>query len=287
MRLPAIRAELADALLATIPDAPDSVRRAAVHLRAAELYWVSAEMTRVSLDASTDLPDWTPAAALPAAVGLLVWEQGTPAMPARSVPREHWPTSPLGVPVPPQMPIDAILWAQHGGRVHLTALTRVDRLRALVPGADEQGVPRVTLWPLVVVEPIVSDEVITVGDMVGPGAGLVALLGATWIMMQQPTVATGRRVTPTQPGAARLPGGQLSGVTIIDLRRLDVVRDDVPDPDDAGRVYRHRWVVRGHWRQQAHGPHHSQRRPVWVPSHVKGPPGAPLLATEHVHVWRR
>lgn len=36
------------------------------------------------------------------------------------------------------------------------------------------------------------------------------------------------------------------------------------------------WVVRGHWRQQACGPNHSERRPVFVLPYVKGPEDAPL-----------
>lgn len=36
------------------------------------------------------------------------------------------------------------------------------------------------------------------------------------------------------------------------------------------------WVVRGHWRQQACGPNHSERRPVFVLPHVKGPDDKPL-----------
>ena len=35
-------------------------RRHALHFQAAELYWVTRDMTRVALDASTDMPPWTP-----------------------------------------------------------------------------------------------------------------------------------------------------------------------------------------------------------------------------------
>lgn len=52
-------------------------------------------------------------------------------------------------------------------------------------------------------------------------------------------------------------------------------------------AWRRRHVVRGHWRQQAHGPRRSLRRTTWVPPHTKGPAGAPFLPTETVFVWRR
>lgn len=81
------------------------------------------------------------------------------------------------------------------------------------------------------------------------------------------------------------------GVTLVDLRRaaVDHTIDTTGDGSGTGngREYRHRWVVRGHWRQQPHGPQRSQRRPVWIESHLKGPAGGPLLATDQVRVWRR
>lgn len=52
------------------------------------------------------------------------------------------------------------------------------------------------------------------------------------------------------------------------------------------RRYHHRWVVSGHWRQQAYGPGRVLRRPTWIAPHVKGPDDAPLLTTPKVNVWR-
>lgn len=41
------------------------------------------------------------------------------------------------------------------------------------------------------------------------------------------------------------------------------------------------WLVRGHWRQQAHGPQHAQRRLTWIEPYWKGADGAPLVMHEH------
>lgn len=38
---------------------------------------------------------------------------------------------------------------------------------------------------------------------------------------------------------------------------------------------------------QPHGPERALRRQQWIPAYIKGPDGAPLLATERVNVWRR
>jgi hypothetical protein len=115
------------------------------------------------------------------------------------------------------------------------------------------------------------------------------LLGATWLLMGQPhlaenSVRPGPDRRTAQPAAATRPS---KAVTVVDLRRQvppPAVRD--ADTQPAWRAS-HRWVVRGHWRQQACGPGRSQRRPVWIEPHVKGPDGAPLLAAEKVMVWRR
>lgn len=103
--------------------------------------------------------------------------------------------------------------------------------------------------------------------------------------MQPPTVAQPRHVTGAGgSGKSWTPAERT--VSIVDLRRL-ATRPHEPDPDHPGREYYHRWYVRGHWRQQAHGPARSLRRPTWVPGYIKGPEGAPMLETETVMVWRR
>ncbi len=44
---------------------------------------------------------------------------------------------------------------------------------------------------------------------------------------------------------------------------------------DVARVYKVRWVVRGHWRNQPYGPERALRRLTWIEPHWKGPEGAP------------
>jgi hypothetical protein len=117
---------------------------------------------------------------------------------------------------------------------------------------------------------------------------VVAALASAWLLMQQPLLVDRTRERadkPTVRAYARdgLPSPE---VTVVDLRRQYTPQDRDPDAG-SGRHYRHRWIVSGHWRNQPHGPGQSLRRQTWVPSHVKGPEGAPLLSTEKVNVWRR
>src|ERR1044071_10524734 len=94
-----------------------------------------------------------------------------------------------------------------------------------------------------------------------------------------------RTRAPPQPSPrAGLP---VPEVTVVDLRRQYTPQDQDPGDETGGRHYKHRWVVSGHWRNQAYGKERALRRQTWVPAHMKGPEGAPLLATEKVNVWRQ
>lgn len=120
---------------------------------------------------------------------------------------------------------------------------------------------------------------------------IVAALAAAWLLMQQPVLVEQSMVRPSAGEARSLAraGQGDPAVTVTALRRQYVpgAGDAAEGTDVAGRRYRHRWVVSGHWRNQAHGPGRSLRRQTWVPAYVKGPDGAPLLSTERVNVWRR
>jgi hypothetical protein len=70
-------------------------------------------------------------------------------------------------------------------------------------------------------------------------------------------------------------------VTVVKLRRAKYV-----DTDYLGERHvdwSHRWLVRGHWRNQACGPGRTQRQRIWIPSHIKGPEDKPLVQSEKVY----
>ena len=248
----------------------DRTRRDLERYRESELFWVTRDMTRVAMDASTDIPAWTPATTVPAATGLLIW--------AEPLPRLCW----YGTKQLPYVTADAVQWVHDGKFVDIDIMTRTDQLVA-EGHLDKPG----RRGPFVKVRGVVlrANEPTPIDKYV-PAAepGLIAALGATWTLMQIPTVATPRQITGAG-GSGRQWQNQQRTVSIIDLRRLE--HRDTSATDSAGRAYRHRWYVRGHWREQAHGPRQSLRRPTWIPGYIKGPPGAPLLELERVNVWRR
>lgn len=44
----------------------------------------------------------------------------------------------------------------------------------------------------------------------------------------------------------------------------------------------HRFIVQGHWRHQAHGPHHSERKLIFIEPHYKGPAFTELINNPHL-----
>lgn len=49
------------------------------------------------------------------------------------------------------------------------------------------------------------------------------------------------------------------------------------DGTGEGREYKHRWIVSGHFRWQAHGPDRELRKLIYIEPYLKGPEGLPLL----------
>jgi hypothetical protein len=263
----------------TSPDTAPALDALAVILEAADLFWVQQDMAALAMHAGEQL-----AAARwatfdrPAPCGLLYWQDGIGHMDYQGV----------------QIPVEACAWGPHQGEMMLWLLMSRDLLGA------EFAVNRPD-WTLVTEEipPLVpfygatipvTDEPLSMIE-VNPKLPrpVVAALASAWLLMQQPLLIDRTRERADKPTARAYVRDGLPApeVTVVDLRRQYTPQDQDPDAGTGSRRYRYRWVVSGHWRNQAYGPGQSLRRQTWVPSHVKGPEGAPLLSTEKVNVWRR
>lgn len=93
-----------------------------------------------------------------------------------------------------------------------------------------------------------------------------------WAVPRRP-----RRVTRAQQRQATQEGIRTptTGVRIVDLRRREPSSDSVADTTQRNAPD-HRFNVRGHWRNQAHGPKRSLRKRVWVKEYIKGPDHLPV-----------
>lgn len=252
----------------------------AMHLSQAEFYWAKADMVALAVAAGEQLleTNWD-ITVRPSAAGLIYFQGGVGMRDCG-----------LG-----QLPIDAAVWGSVAGRCHVWFMVDRRRLAEAAKGLTDAAarmlpdagnilertpplMPVSALWrPL--------DEPTGRGDT----DALMFTLNAAWLLMQQPTLLdrTSERPERSQRQAYARTGRSIPEVSVIDLRRAYVPQDRDPDAGGDGRTYRHRWVVSGHWRNQAHGPERTLRRRQWIPSYVKGPDGAPLLVTEKVNVWRR
>ena len=254
----------------------------------AEMYWVTDAMARIALDASQDIPG-SDFADMPSPTGLIVLEKPLPPVrlpsPIRLYDRR------TGHPLPEKfsdpVPLDAILWSAGSDSIRLNLCTRSTRL----PGRGLVGSP-----PL---EPVIDMgfkspldfEKIDDKDSVADKIGISAWLATAWHLMTIPTTAS---VTPATVAKPKKPGvskntqepRQVRDVKIVDLRPLHHHSEETAKAGDRNTPG-HRWVVRGHWRNQPYGKKRAKRRVQWVESYIKGPDGAPLVERAIVNVWRR
>ncbi|MET8571849.1 hypothetical protein [Streptomyces sp. NPDC004783] len=262
----------------TGPEVAPGLDALANMLEVGDLFWVQQDMAALAMHAGQQLAAarWA-TADRPAPCGLLFWQDGIGHMDYQGV----------------RIPVEACAWSPYKGEMMLWLLMSRDRLVAETAAASH-------MWALVTEE--IPPLIPLYGATLPAGADpvsmadidpqlpqpVVAALASAWLLMQQPLLIDRTRERADKPTARAYARDGLPApeVTVVDLRRQYTPQDRDPDAG-SGRHYKHRWIVSGHWRNQPYGPGRSLRRQTWVPSHVKGPEGAPLLSTEKVNVWRR
>lgn len=114
------------------------------------------------------------------------------------------------------------------------------------------------------------------------------LLAALWQLSSQTSITETVEAAPDRATQRRLArrGHEVPNVRIVNLASRRRAQGGQSGDTEASREYQRRWIVDGHWRQQAYGPQWSQRRPVYIAPHIKGPEDKPLVTPEPVKVWR-
>jgi hypothetical protein len=113
------------------------------------------------------------------------------------------------------------------------------------------------------------------------------VLRVAWTLLNSPeeTEVTATRVTETRVSAGKERRGNPRDreVSVIDIRPPSPVhRGSGGEPIE----HDHRWIVRGHWRNQPWGKKRTLRRRIWIDEHVVGPKDKPLLNRPKVNVVR-
>jgi hypothetical protein len=236
-----------------------------------ELYWVTGPMTTLALEAAATMPPFVVDEEMPCPNGLIAYADGLPALP-------H-PGGQEGV-----TRVRLMTWVRAGGKVVVqTFAAGTDAPDDARRRWHAAGIGALRWYTVATTDLTVGQEV-DEERLTPTERACVFLLGATWHLMQMPTLAEPRTQQAGSDKKGRTPRGR-TPVQLIDLRRL---AERHTETDESGRHYTHRFVVRGHWRRQPHGPGRSQVRLQFIEPHIKGPAGAPLLTTrDHVNVWRR
>lgn len=228
----------------------------------AVLWWVRPDMARLAWDAAKTLPENTRLLeAIPAPKGILVWE-GTPLVSGVLLTSKYWDEQ-------RDTPIHGVTWEVTARGVEVGTLIYDP------PGAEELCYMPFTAY-------------LYIGQL---KKDLEAYLTATFLLATQPRIgqitqhdSTPRRRRYIPPG----PGDITTGVNLVSLRE-NAARLPTEEPNEGEKKWglSVRFMVRGHWRNQACGEKLGQRRPVYVAPYLKGPEDAPLKSSETVFVWRR
>lgn len=224
-------------------------------LSKAELWWVTPAMTKLVYVAAPDLPPqqilWDQ---LPSQSGILIWE-GSLGLTVEDV-IEYRDGEEIVAP----REITGAFWA-----------------------LDKGGIG---------VGPIVKNPYAPLGAYAASWAQdrLTRYLVTTWLLASQPTV--GR--TYSQAASLRRAYAKhldlpmtITTATLRTIARSTDESDEETVTGSSHDSYSHRFLVRGHWRDQACGPKRSMRKPTWVVPYIKGPEDKPLVVKDKVNLWRR
>lgn len=279
----------------------------AVALRAAELFFVAKDMTRMAVSAGLALPSYRlHPEDLPATHGLLLWEE--------------YATDAFDGGEFTGCPIIGVSWAVQGGGVQLrTWCLREDWIPFMAKGDPRAGLKDLTAdqvralridYPQAIV--CMSTGYLPFGRLPGwlssmpddtSGMTVAALedysksadrqeqaeraLVVTWLLMGQ-TLASEDQVAPSKASVKylrRIDPNLLTAVRYVKLRRSGSMTQERLEGSGSGHQVR--WIVRGHWRNHWY-PSRKAHRPIWIDAHIKGPDGAPILDPDKlVNVLRR
>ena len=242
--------------------------------RNAELFFVSADLTDLVIEAAKSLPEFgMHPEVLPARSGLLCW-----AKPVTTRIAER-----LGI----DLPTVAASWVHLPDGVWITWHDDAASLTSGVPEPARSEFMAKFGWLCPGPAQLIPwGERMVLSDSFGPLGAAVLALVATWLLMGQ-TITESRREQAERAQARRIArrGHPTDPVTYVALRKVE--RPDGQEvPEQRGREYRSRWMVAGHWRRQWY-PSVEQHRPIWIHPYVKGDPDAPLLHVEKVYTLRR
>lgn len=268
-------------------------------LKAADLYYADRDMVALAVDASTDVPDERQVK-IPSPQGFLLLGRALPPLTVKLELAKNCSAIEDAKPT-------ILAWSQAGGSLYVQAYMHISQAEHVRRRLDISGVPydekahicvmscsldEGTGHVLVGEDRLDVDETRYSAVRMSANQGqsemihrLTRWLTVAWQLMSEPRVSETRILDAATGGIAA--AGDVTGpnaVRVVNVRPL-AHKPTEPGEGDGGRVYSHRFIVRGHWRNQAVGTKRGERRLTWIPSHIKGPEGAPMKAAQTVWHW--
>jgi len=193
------------------------------------------------------------------------------------IPEEHDLPSPTGF---------AVLSSNH-------ELNDNDRVLIWSHGADQLAAALLSIAD--VRDGALSEQLVAAaqaGTVPSDDQALALTTALAGLVRRPPRVASDERVKPVRPRAAaathrplRDSVGRDDSADHVSLIYAPGENRTVEASQGAGRKADHRWVVRGHWRQQPY-PSTGEVRPVFIKPHESGAPDGELVVTDRVKVPR-
>lgn len=228
------------------------------------LWWITNDMCTLASGAAESLPEWSPTQAMPTPSGLM-WIDGESPTVKSIITGEI-------------APIRAIGWTYNHEKDSITAITWYGEGRELV-----EGLMFVFQASQIMTRRSKFEKMTPIPTRDGDEFATVQFLGSIWLLSQQPGVAEEKKVNKSSR-RNRGSGSKTqspSTVRVINVRSGGHTGGHTSDSSGSGgeRHLSVRFMVRGHWRQQACGPKHGQRKPLFIQPFIKGPDDAPVRPT--------
>lgn len=110
------------------------------------------------------------------------------------------------------------------------------------------------------------------------GIARFMLAGLAWLKQRVVVAPEEKLERHRRKEFARVTKREAPAVRVVSLRKAERLHSE----GDGSREYHVRWIVSGHWRNQACGPRHGDRRLTYVLPYVKGPDDKPLKGQAQV-----
>jgi hypothetical protein len=259
-----------------------------------QLWWVSEDMSSLAWDAvlSESYPDDLSEKELPSPNGIMWLDGGGgPGMLVLNpLDREFYDTGKIK---PELLSFDAVCWYTPSPEVARENNEPVGKPVFFGLSASPDLIRETNQWEGQLSTAIIGSSTLADYRLVMHSpyehSNLATLIVLTAMRLSREEVIAQRQVETVRSGSKKNKKHTIDDVTIVSLRRRKYLSDEEREAE--AREYSHRWIVRGHMRNQAVGPRNAEggqhHERVYIAPYIKGPEDKPLVLKDRVQVWRR